>query len=264
MLYNAGELTLIEYGRNDVLGTCRMEHMSPYLISVRLNDQRGIVEETKKIAYLIDLQTIRILDLISNTTLATINHDSRIDWLELNSRATHLLFRDKKKNLHIYNIKGQERVTLLNYCSYVQWVPNSDVVVAQNRSNLCVWYSINDPDRQTVLAIKGEVEDIERSRGRTEVIVDEGINTVSYALDESLIEFGTACEEQDWGRAVEILEPLDLTPETEAQWHQLSEKALEVNKLLIAERCFAAVGDVAKVRHDSTTDGALPQGPALI
>lgn len=44
---------------------------------------------------------------------------------------------------------------------------------------------------------QGEVEDIERERstqrgkGRTEVIVDEGINTVSYALDETLIEFGT-------------------------------------------------------------------------
>lgn len=30
--------------------------------------------------------------------------------------------------------------------------------------------------------------DIERSNNRTEVIVDEGINTVSYALDEQLIE----------------------------------------------------------------------------
>lgn len=30
--------------------------------------------------------------------------------------------------------------------------------------------------------------DIERNANRTEVIVDEGINTVSYALDEQLIE----------------------------------------------------------------------------
>ena len=30
--------------------------------------------------------------------------------------------------------------------------------------------------------------DIERINNRTEVIVDEGINTVSYALDEQLIE----------------------------------------------------------------------------
>ena len=60
--------------------------------------------------------------------------------------------------------------------------------------------------------IKGEVEDIERSKGRTEVVVDEGINTVSYALDESLIDFGTAVDEKDFERAVDILEPLELTP----------------------------------------------------
>ena len=54
-------------------------------------------------------------------------------------------------------------MTLLTYCSYVQWVPGSDVVVAQNRGSLCVWYNINSPDKQTVVPIKGDVEDIQRS-----------------------------------------------------------------------------------------------------
>lgn len=27
------------------------------------------------------LQTMRVMDLLTNSTLATINHDSRIDWL---------------------------------------------------------------------------------------------------------------------------------------------------------------------------------------
>ncbi len=82
---------------------------------------------------------------------------------ELNARATHLLFRDKRRHLHLYSIARQERVTLLTYCSYVQWVPGSDVVVAQNRGSLCVWYNINSPDKQTVVPIKGDVEDIQRS-----------------------------------------------------------------------------------------------------
>ena len=34
--------------------------------------------------------------------------------------ATFLLFRDKKRQLHLYSIEGQNRSTLLNYCSYVQ------------------------------------------------------------------------------------------------------------------------------------------------
>ncbi|KAJ1492435.1 hypothetical protein T484DRAFT_1771004, partial [Baffinella frigidus] len=47
-------------------------------------------------------------------------------------------------------------------------VPNSDVVVAQNRDNLCVWYTIDAPERVTIFQIKGDVEDIERAGGRTE------------------------------------------------------------------------------------------------
>jgi len=29
MVFLAGELTLIEYGHNEILGTCRTEHLSP-------------------------------------------------------------------------------------------------------------------------------------------------------------------------------------------------------------------------------------------
>lgn len=51
---------------------------------------------------------------------------------------------EKKKR---YNLRTQTRGTLLTYCTYVQWVPDSDVVVAQNRGALCVWYNIHAPDQ---------------------------------------------------------------------------------------------------------------------
>jgi intraflagellar transport protein 172 len=79
-------------------------------------------------------------------------------------------------------------------------VPNSDVVVAQSRNNLCIWYSIAYPERVTMFPIKGEIENIERADGKTEVIVDEGVNTVSYTLDECLIEFGTSIDDHDYER----------------------------------------------------------------
>lgn len=37
----------------------------------------------QKIAYLLDVQSIRILDLCSNISSAPIYHDSKIDWLEV-------------------------------------------------------------------------------------------------------------------------------------------------------------------------------------
>lgn len=42
--------------------------------------------------------------------------------------------------------------------------------------------------------------DLERAEGKTDVIVTEGVNTVSYTLDEGLIEFGTAVDDGDYDR----------------------------------------------------------------
>ena len=193
------------------------------------------------------LQTLCVKDLVTQASVQVM-HDAKIDWLELNSRGDLVLFRDRRRYLHIYDIETQTRNQLLNFCTYVQWVPLSDVVVAQNRSNLCVWYNIHAPEQVTLQAIKGDVEDIERAEGRTEVIVDEGMSQAVYPLDESLITFGTAMDDRNFMAAMDILSGLELTAEGEAMWRQLSEVSLKVGDLAIAQRCAAAVGDVARAR----------------
>ena len=58
MIFNAGELTLVEYGINDILGSVRTEFMNPHLLSVRINERKQKdVEQTKKLAYLCLLYT---------------------------------------------------------------------------------------------------------------------------------------------------------------------------------------------------------------
>ncbi len=37
MIFNAGELSIAEYGVNEVIGTCRTENIHPNMISARLN-----------------------------------------------------------------------------------------------------------------------------------------------------------------------------------------------------------------------------------
>lgn len=255
MIFNAGELALVEYGSNEILGSVRTEFMNPHLISVRLNErrQRG-VEDNKKLAYLIDIKTIAIVDLVGGYNLGTISHDSKIDWLELNETGRKLLFRDKKLRLHLYDIESSVKSTMLSFCPYVQWVPGSDVVVAQNRGNLCVWYTIDSPERVTMFPLKGDIVDLERSNGKTEVIVNEGVSSISYTLDEGLIEFGTAIDDGDYYRATAFLETLEMSAETEAMWKTLSKLSLEAQQLHIAERCFAALGDVSKARFLNETN----------
>ncbi|XP_075811262.1 intraflagellar transport protein 172 homolog [Microtus pennsylvanicus] len=124
---------------------------------------------------------------------------------------------------------------ILNFCSYVQWVPGSDVLVAQNRNSLCVWYNIEAPERVTMSSIRGDIVGLERGGGKTEVMVTEGVTTVAYTLDEGLIEFGTAIDDGNYTRATAFLETLEMTPETEAMWKTLSKLALEARQLHTAE-----------------------------
>jgi len=58
-----GELSLVEYGSNEILGSIRTELMNPHLVSVRLNERQHAnkrFEQNKKMAYLIDPKTICI------------------------------------------------------------------------------------------------------------------------------------------------------------------------------------------------------------
>ena len=69
MVFNAGELSIIEYGNNEIVGTCCTENMGPNKISARLNyseqELRG-GEPIKIIAYMLDNLTICIQDLRFN------------------------------------------------------------------------------------------------------------------------------------------------------------------------------------------------------
>ena len=123
-----------------------------------------------------------------------------------------------------------------------------------------------------VFILQGEVVNLERRNGRTEVMVKTGVDTVSYTLDEGLIEFGTATDDRDYLRALSFLEGLEMSGESEAMWRTLAQLTLKDRKLKIAERsvrgrvsercactfavcvcvcvrCYAALGDVAKVRY---------------
>lgn len=64
MISNSGELTLVEFGNNDILGNCRTEFIKPNLVSVRISSQQKVV------AFLLDQQTIRAINLQNGGTIA--------------------------------------------------------------------------------------------------------------------------------------------------------------------------------------------------
>lgn len=123
---------------------------------------RSLFRDNKKLAYLLDMKTICVVDLIHAMTIAQITHNSNIDWLELNETAQKLLFRDKKMRLVLVDIASGKKQILLAKASFVQWVIQSDVAVAQTDQNLAIWYNIDMPEHVTMMPILGEVFEIVR------------------------------------------------------------------------------------------------------
>lgn len=50
-------------------------------------------------------------------------------------------------------------------------------------------------------------------------------------------------------KAAQILDPLEMNPETEANWKTLSKIALEEQNINVSEHCYAALGDVGKALY---------------
>ncbi|XP_066588134.1 intraflagellar transport protein 172 homolog isoform X2 [Prorops nasuta] len=245
LIFSSGELAIVEYGKNEILGSVRTEAVNPHVVSVRINERQiEGMPENKRLAYLLDPRTIRIIDFITGETISFVTHDIRVDWLELSETGHRLLFRDKKARLWLSDEQGG-RVLLLTGVSFASWVPNSDVAVAQTGQTLAVWYNVDAPEASTLIPIRGDAVDILREEGQTSVIVDELTGKVSYFLDEGLIEFGTALHDNDFSKVVIFLEEIGERTQTEAMWDNVARNAMAAKRLTIAARCYAALGDVA-------------------
>uniref|UniRef100_A0A914KFL7 Uncharacterized protein n=1 Tax=Meloidogyne incognita TaxID=6306 RepID=A0A914KFL7_MELIC len=253
-IVNAGEINFVEYGQDELAGWIRTERANPHQISVRIRrskqNSKELVEDVRRVAYLLDVRTISIIDMAKNNQIGHIQHNIAIDWLELNERATKLLFRDIRSALHLFSLETKQTVHLIGHCSYVQWVPQSDVVVAQSNSQLCVWYNTDEnTDRVNQFPILGDVEMVARDASRTEVIVMENNTRVAYELDSAMIEFSSALDELDLGRAVLFLERSEQRGiGVQALWRKLADVALEHSHLFVAQRCFASLNDLVRVQ----------------
>lgn len=121
------------------------------------------------------------------------------------------------------------------------------------------------PEHKTLLPVRGEVVEIIRGnvsmnfgsefrkellmqndlqqhfslnnvQDKTEVKTREGASEFTYCLDEGLVEFGTAVNDNDFGRAILFLETLGDVPAAKAMWHNLANVALKQQIILVKYR----------------------------
>jgi intraflagellar transport protein 172 len=245
LMYHTGELIIVEYGKNEIMGHVKTDYIHPNLVSARVDQEKDRII----IAFLLDPLTLNIQNLTSGEILLNYTHDLNVEFLDLSKTGDKIIFRDIKKTLYLFNIPEKKKYILLNYCNFVQWIPETQVLVAQENKNLCIWYNIEDISNIKTITIKGTVEEVRKSDNKTEVLVEEGSETQIYLLDNNLINLNEAIELNDIAKAVSILEYIGKPNETEIYWKILSKKALEAGNLPIAQHCFAAVGNYPKSNY---------------
>ena len=252
LVYSTGEIAVIEFGNNEIIGYFKTDYSHQNLISAKISSKKN--QNIKLIAYLIDPLTIYIQDLNTQNIILNFTNDSNIEYLEFNKSGNKLVFRDSNKNLNMLTIPEGKKVTLVSFCNFVQWVKNSDVLVAQNSKNLYVWYNIDNYTSPELMTVKGNVELVERRKGKIEVFINEGNdngkdNITSMFLNENLVNLTHALDERDLTKAVSILDNLPISKENILYWKKLSEISLQERNLTIALRCFASLGDYSKISY---------------
>lgn len=251
------------------------------LRSVRV-DERGSANKT--FAYLLDAKTIVVIDLTNEKQLASFGHSESIDWLELNETGRQLLIRDKALNLFLctpeasassasrsagssrsLRSSGGSRKPMINAdfqhllskCTFVQWVPLSDVVVGQSRDKLHVFFDFEKPTIYELDANQ-QATGILRQDGETKVLLmnDEGGES-SIELTEMnyLLEFDSALQNGDLRKAMFFLENQSDSTSVSI-WKRLNELAFQHRDYLVLERSLAAIGDLVKSQYvrDCATD----------
>ena len=252
-----GELYLIELGKDSFLTSLRTDYATPHLLSIRLNERKSGV---KVFAYLLDIKTIAIIDLMTSIQICMWSHEDKIDWIELNETGKKLIFRDRSQRLNLLDIARQESQYILNHCGFVQWVPGSDVIVAQSREKIYVWYDLSKPTIYDAPSIGSgssriaEVTGIEREGGLTRITFGSTGSKNDIILDEGFLEFDTALNDGDLERALSFLETTSAKSngkisESDAMWRRLASAALSKKNLTIAQRSFAALNDLTRVAY---------------
>jgi intraflagellar transport protein 172 len=273
LVYVNDEVAVIEFGNNEIIGYFRTEYCHPNLISARLFNKGN--KSIKLIAYLIDPNTIYIHDLLSQSIIINYTNDCKIEYLEFGKSGNKLIYRDTSKKLNLLLLKNNinenvndngnnnepyKSITILNLCSFVQWVPNTEILVAQSHQDLFIWYNLDNYQNPQVKPINGIIDSIAKNKGKIEIYINDdpnndentsvnGGNNYKIYLDENLVNLSIALDDKELTKALMILENLPKNNEYKYYWQILSEISLEEKNLMIAQRCFAALGNFSKMKY---------------
>ncbi|VVC90896.1 unnamed protein product [Leptidea sinapis] len=184
-------------------------------------------------------------------------HEARIDWLELNESGQLLLLRDTRRRLVLLKLGTGEKEIIASGVGFVQWIEDSDAVVAQTPTHLLIWYSAWEATCVEMVDCGGgsAVEVVDRK-----VILDEGL-VPHVTLDQHRLAFNNALRVGDLPGCARYLESVNSSADIAPLWRQLAETALHKLDIQLAAKCYRGVGDEARTFYlDAILELAAVEG----
>ncbi len=255
-----GKLHVLPLTTGTMVGPVTAPLLNTYLISARLSIIDG--EEQAFVAHIVDSTATEVIvhNLTTGIEHTRHQHRARIQWLELNQSSSHVLVKDARGAVWalpvVTDLMVETQATqMASGASYVQWVPGTDVVVAQCGATLRTWYSISSPDASTLTELEpdAEVLDIVRDADSTVVVVQSAGRTYNVPLDETLIRFNAALSSGDLSGAADALRGHQpVPPHIKGMWTRLAEHAIEARDLPVAIEAFKVTNVVSSTHYLST------------
>eukprot|EP00388_Colpodella_angusta_P012990 GDKJ01032737.1.p1 GENE.GDKJ01032737.1~~GDKJ01032737.1.p1 ORF type:complete len:1590 (-),score=430.57 GDKJ01032737.1:125-4765(-) len=256
LIYTPGQIVVTAFGKDEPIGTVRTEFATADTTSIRVINQSSILggRSGTIVACLQDPKTLQAFVVERNELLGRVAHDCPLDFLEISPIGDKIIFRDFRKHLYLYDLVTKTKTTFLSVCSYAQWVPDAEVVVAQSGNTLSVWYTVTAQNAENAFQIAvpdgAEVDIVEREPGKTSVVLRGVDGTITrIILDEALIAFREFSSKLDFAKAVELLAAAPNSPSIQASWRELANIALSKGALAAAEAALAHAGDNAGSRY---------------
>ena len=96
-------------------------------------------------------------------------------------------------------------------------MPNTEILVAQSRQDLFVWYNLDNYQNPQVKQINGTIDSIAKKKGKIEIYINDennnddnssvnGGNNYKIFLDENLVNLSIALDDKELTKALMILE----------------------------------------------------------
>lgn len=222
------ELSVIKYGEDTIVGSFETDFTSLSVVSLRTDRNDNESTKNGQIAFLSDKKTIRI-EFLDDMYKSPVNiyHHHAIAFLELSGTNRYCLFLDDERDLYVFDIAIGIKSHLVSHCTYAQWVPSTNAIVAQSKTSMSVWYNAKYFDNPVTREIEGDITGIICEDGRIQVLVTTVSSHKVYNLQEEFLHFSIAADAKDLKTCVDLLANIEDSPMLDSMKEQLFELSIE-------------------------------------